>query len=270
MTQHANALLVLLLLLATATPAQDMTSGASPARDSTRPAGYLAADEYPDSTQLLPPPPAPGSAALAADQELNRQSFALRGTARWELAAQDAIPNPGSAFSCALDIGISDTSTPQLYSLLLRSGVDAVTAVSPTKRRYQRKRPFLVNEQPICVPGSEKSTARDGSYPSGHTAAGWVWALILAEIAPERADELLARGWEYGQSRAICNVHWQSDVTNGRVVGAMLLARLHANAAFRADIEHAREEVVKLRARDLPVNHDCSAEAGALAGAATP
>ncbi len=249
------------LLLAGACLAQDTTSGASPTRNAARPAGYLAADEYPDSTALLPPPPAPGSTALALDEELNRKTLALRGTARWELAAQDAIPDPGAAFSCALGLSISAKDTPRLSALLRRSGADVGAAVTPTKRFYQRKRPFLVNEQPICVPGSEETVGRDGSYPSGHTTAGWVWALILAEIAPDRTDAVLARGWEFGQSRAVCNLHWQSDVTQGRVVGATLVARLHANEEFRTDLEFAREEIADLRAEGLPPDHDCAAEA---------
>ncbi len=115
------------------------------------------------------------------------------------------------------------------------------------------------------MPGSEESTGRDGSYPSGHTATGWLWALILTEIAPDRTDAVLKRGWEFGQSRAVCNVHWQSDVTQGRVVGAALVARLHANEEFRADLESAREEIEAIRAMDLPQSRDCEAEARALA-----
>jgi acid phosphatase (class A) len=160
---------------------------------------------------------------------------------------------------------ISAADAPGLLVLLRRSVADVGAAVTPTKKLYQRKRPFLVNEQPICVPGSEESTGRDGSYPSGHTATGWLWALILTEIAPDRTDAVLARGWEFGQSRAVCNVHWQSDVTQGRVVGAALVARLHANEEFRADLESAREEIEAIRAMDLPQSRDCEAEARALA-----
>jgi len=242
-----------------------MTSGASPDRSSAKPTGYLVEGEYPDSAALLPPPPATGSTALALDEELNRQALALRGTARWELAARDAIPNPDGVFSCALGLAITQKDTPRLSVLLRRSVADVGATVTPTKKLYQRKRPFLVNEQPICVPGSEAATGRDGSYPSGHSAAGWVWALILAEIVPDRTDAVLNRGLEFGQSRAVCNVHWQSDVTQGRVVGAALVARLHANEEFRADLENAREEIAAMRARELLQSRDCAAEVRALA-----
>ena len=243
----------------------DVESSASPMRPAVRAKGYLIEDEYPDSSALLPPPPAPGSTALALDEELNKQTLRLRGTARWELAASDAIPDSGRAFSCAAVLPISEKNSPALYTLLRRSAADVGPVVTRTKKLHQRKRPFLINKQPTCVPRAEEVTAYDGSYPSGHTAAGWLWALILAELVPEKTDAILARGWEYGQSRAVCNVHYQSDVTAGRTVGSALVARLHANEEFRADLEAAREEVAKLSAEGLPPERDCEAEAAALA-----
>ncbi len=263
MSRLAN-LVAIWLALVTLGHAQDMTSGASPARDSARPSGYLTHDEIPDAVSLLPPPPAPGSIAFALDEEKNRQALTLRGTDRWDLAARDAIPDPGAVFACALGFAVTKKDTPNLSSLLRRSAADVIAAVTPTKKLYQRKRPFLVNDQPICVPGSEEATGRDGSYPSGHTAAGWIWALILAEIAPDRTDAVLARGWEFGQSRAVCNVHWQSDLTYGRVVGTTLLARLHANEEFLSDLENARDEIDIMRTRNSQFNRDCEAEARAL------
>ena len=264
--KRTTILLVVGLLVASVGQAQqDTTSGASPMRRAATVDGYLAEGDYPDTVALLPPPPAPGSAALALDKALNQEALALRGSARWDMATQDAIPEPGRGFSCALGIPISAEDTPSLYRLLRRSVADVGPAVTTAKRHYQRQRPFLVNEQPICVPGSEENTGRDGSYPSGHTAAGWVWALILAEVAPDRIDAVLARGWEYGQSRAVCNVHWQSDVSQGRTVGAALVARLHANAEFRADLETARKEIDAARAKGLPTGRDCKAEAEAFA-----
>jgi acid phosphatase (class A) len=232
------------------------------------PPGYLAKGEYPDSVALLPPPPAPESVALALDEQLNRQALELRDTPRWQLAAQDAMtrfPDAAGMLSCALGAPINQQDTPSAYLILRRSVIDVGMSVREVKKHYQRTRPFVVNEQPVCTPTAIRYLKKDGSYPSGHTAAGWAWALIFAEIAPDKADAVLARGWEFGQSRAICNVHWQSDVTQGRVIGATLVARLHANDEFRADLANAREEIAAVRAQGLPPNRDCAAEAKALA-----
>ncbi len=232
-------------------------------------AGYLAKDAVPDSLSLLPPPPAPGSAALAADEEANRKALALRGTPRFALAAEDAdllFPRAAGTFSCSLNAPVTEPETPHLYMLLRRVLGDALASTGGAKNRYKRARPFLGNKEPTCTPDEEAEIGKQGSYPSGHSATGWAWALVLTEVAPDKGDAVLARGRAFGQSRVVCNVHWQADVNEGRVMGAATVARLHADAAFRADVEAARQELAAVRARGLKPTRDCRAEADALAG----
>jgi acid phosphatase (class A) len=227
------------------------------------PDGYLAPNAVPDSLALLPPPPTPGSAAFASDEDVSRKSLALRGTLRGALAIEDAdltFPNAAGTFSCALDAPITEHDTPHLYKLMERSLVDAIHSTNAAKNHYLRARPYLVNKTPLCAP-----TGSVGSYPSGHATTGWTWALIISEIAPERADAVLARGRAFGQSRLICNAHWQSDVAEGRIMGASTAARLHADANFRADLEAAKAEVLAARAKALKPTRDCKAEAEAMA-----
>jgi len=235
-------------------------------------AGYLPTDAYPDSLALLPPPPAEESAALALDTEVSRQNLALRGTPRWELAIEDAnlaFPMAAGTFSCALGVPITEQDTPHLYMLLRRTLADAALSTYAAKNHYQRTRPFVANGEPICTPDEEEGLTRDGSYPSGHTAIGWAWALILTGIAPEQADPILARGRAFGESRLVCNVHWHSDVLGGRFMGAAAAARLQADPEFRAAVEAAKSEVAAARAKGLEPGRDCAAEAAALGRAAS-
>jgi acid phosphatase (class A) len=230
-------------------------------------AGYLEPETLPDSLALIPPPPAEGSAALALDEEVSRRSLALRGTPRWDLAAKDAelmFPEAAGSFSCALGIPITESDTPHIYMLLRRTLADAGLSTYTAKNHYQRQRPFMVNNAPICTPAEEEQLRKDGSYPSGHTAIGWAWALILTEIAPDRADAILARGRAFGESRVVCNVHWHSDVVQGRFMGAAAVARLHADPAFRAEVAAAISELAAARTKGLAPSHDCQAETEAL------
>ena len=128
-----------------------------------------------------------------------------------------------------------------------------------------RTRPFAVNREPICATDEGKPYIKGGSFPSGHTATGWAWALILSEISPEQTDAILARGRTFGESRMICNVHWQSDVIEGRFMGAATVARLHADPTFRADLEAAKAELAAVRAKGLKPQRDCAAEAEVMA-----
>jgi acid phosphatase (class A) len=231
-------------------------------------AGYLTKEEVPDSVALLPGPPAPGSAALAADEEANRAGRALRGTPRFAQATEDAnltFPRAAGALACALGAPITEQDTPHLYTLLRRVLSDAGYSTGAAKSTYMRKRPFLVNGEPTCTPAEEKDLATQGSYPSGHSAAGWAWALVLAELAPDRAEAVVERGRAFGQSRVVCNVHWQADVNEGRILGAATVARLHADGAFVADLAAAKKELAAVRARNAVPDRDCPAEAAALA-----
>ncbi|MGD8830705.1 MAG: phosphatase PAP2 family protein [Pseudomonadales bacterium] len=213
--------------------------------------GYLTAEAYPDSLALLPPPPAAGSPEQAADEAFSERLLALKGTPRYALAARDdnlLFPAAADTFACALGFTIAPESTPYLYQLLRRSLTDAGLATYAAKLHYERQRPFIVNGAPNCAPEAEQEMlAHDPSYPSGHTAIGWAWALILTSLVPERADEILARGLAFGESRMVCNVHWPSDVTAGRTIGAATVAVLRANPDFEHDFDAAGAEVAALR-----------------------
>ncbi|CAG37084.1 acid phosphatase [Desulfotalea psychrophila] len=229
--------------------------------------GYLATDTLPDSLALLPQPPAKESTAFALDREVSKQSLTLRDTARWTLAARDArltFPQAAEAFSCALGVPISEEETPHLYMLLRHTLTDAALSTDKAKDNYRRTRPFVVNGEPVCTPQQEEQLKKSGSYPSGHTSIGWAWTLILVEVSPEQTDAILARGWAFGQSRIVCNAHWQSDVMMGRIMGAAVVARLHADPAFLAEIEVAKAELKAFRTKGLPPTGDCRAEADAL------
>lgn len=229
--------------------------------------GYLAAADWPDSLALLPAPPAAGLPPYLADQYMFESTRELARGPRGELARQDAdlgFPHAPNQFACALGLDVQPERSPHLNALLRRSFADAGLATYKAKNHYNRVRPFVVNHTSTCLPADDALLAKDGSYPSGHTAIGWTWALILTEVAPERSDALLQRGLAFGQSRVVCGAHWQSDVDNGRLVAAGVVARLHADPVFQAQLALARDEVSHLRKSGATSSRDCAAEASEL------
>ncbi len=272
--KHATVVSVMCLLLivgfADFSPAASSANGLNHRKD--RPQGFLFLTNQVDSIGLLPAPPAGGTAAYAADEETYRVTRGLRGTPRWAQAVDDAnidFPEAAEAFSCAMGVQVSEKETPHLYNLLLRTKTDAYRATGAAKKFYHRLRPFVVNDGSTCTPTDDSVLRKSGSYPSAHSTTGWTWALILAEIVPDRADVILKRGLAFGQSRVICGAHWQSDVTAGRIVGAGVVARLHADPVFRAELAAASAEIAAARARNLKPVRNCAAEAAALANAPT-
>jgi acid phosphatase (class A) len=246
--------------------AQAQAQAANPAASFFATVGYLPRGATPDSLLLNPPPPAAGSAAEARDVAAANAALTLQGTPRWDLAKRDAElfgPTATAAFACAAGVAIGPQTTPKLDALMRRAARDLAGATYPTKRKYMRPRPFVVNGKPMCTPEGEKGLRGDGSYPSGHSALGYGWGLILAQAIPDRAAQLVARGRSFGDSRRICNVHWLSDVEEGRIVAAAVVARMNAEPAFLADLAAVRAEVAAVTTREP--RGDCAAEAALLA-----
>ncbi|WP_240906151.1 phosphatase PAP2 family protein [Thermomonas sp. HDW16] len=231
------------------------------------PAGYLG-NNLPDSLLLLPPPPAENSAGFSHDQAVHDAAQALKGTARYTLATADAnlhLPHATTAFECALGVPITQADTPRLYQLMQRVMVDAGLGTYTAKNHYKRIRPFVHYNEHTCLAADEAALRGDGSYPSGHTSLGWAWSLVLTDLSPERANALLARGRAFGESRLVCNAHWQSDVLEGRTIGAGVVAQLQSNPTFQADMQAARKEIAAQRTSGKSPGVDCAAEAKALA-----
>ncbi len=267
---YTTIYLLMVFLLITAgcsTVALSVPHSTPPSKQTEKPEGFLSPENLPDSIVLIAAPPATGSAAFAADEETYRNTRSLRESPRWDLAARDAnltFPDAAEIFSCALDAPITEAETPHLYNLLLRTKADASRATGKAKSSYRRIRPYVTYNDTTCTPDYEERMRKSGSYPSAHSSIGWAWALILVEIAPARTSELLARGLEFGSSRVICGVHWQSDVMAGSIVGAGVVARLHADPSFRALMDAARSDVERSRKKGLKPRRDCGAEAAAL------
>jgi acid phosphatase (class A) len=229
--------------------------------------GYLSKEDQLDSKAFVLPSPEKDSPLQAMDTAWADHMQALRGTARWDLAFRDAdlhFPAPADVFSCALGIPVSEEDTPALYMLLWRTLTDIGLAPYTAKDAYQRERPFMVRGEMVCTPKDEEFLRKDGSYPSGHTSIGWGWALILTELAPDRAEPILARGRSFGESRNVCNAHWYNDIVAGRLVGAAAVAKLHANDEFLKAMKAARADIDRARRKGLSPKNDCAAEAKAL------
>jgi acid phosphatase (class A) len=247
-------------------PASGGREGTSAAAAAKIP-GYLLPDERPDSIALIPPPPAPGTPEFAADEAVYRKLSALQDTVRWQLATSDAnlkFPHAANVFSCAIGIEVTEATTPHLYALLRRTVIDAGQSTYKAKEKYDRERPFEITGDPICVPEDEQLLRGNASYPSGHASLGYVWGEVFAELLPDRTAAARVRAYEFGQSRVVCRVHYQSDVNAGRTIGQAVFERLHQDPEFVADMAAAKVEVKKARKRGPPVGRDCSAESVAL------
>lgn len=70
----------------------------------------------------------------------------------------------------------------------------------------------------------------NASFPSGHTAFGFAATTLLAIMVPERFQELLTRGSEYGNSRVVLGAHYPLDVIGARVMTLKAVADMLNNS----------------------------------------
>ncbi|HEY6735145.1 MAG TPA: phosphatase PAP2 family protein, partial [Roseiarcus sp.] len=149
--------------------------------------------------------------------------------------------------------------------LLSRAGLTANAQSRTAKEFFKRLRPFQIDKKrKTCQKPDELKDSFD--YPSGHTTWGWTWALILANLAPDRATPILARGRAYGESRVVCGVHNYSAIEAGRITASGTYAAELGRPEFQADLAAARAELSALRADPAtPKPENCAAEAQLVA-----
>ncbi|HEY4446443.1 MAG TPA: phosphatase PAP2 family protein [Steroidobacteraceae bacterium] len=227
-------------------------------------APYLPPERVPNGVTILPPPPRAGSPAARADRAIFAVTRKLRGTARWQIATDDVTNTALDRYACALGLQLTPAAAPAVTRLLDRAGTGLL--VDPVKTHYHTRRPFVGTRAPICEAKSDHLIG-NGDYPSGHAANGWLEALILAELAPERATALLSRGRAYGESRVVCGSHTASAVEGGWIAGTVMFAALNAEPRFRHDLDEARRELAAISADAVrPDPHHCESEDAVLAG----
>ncbi|MDG2534814.1 phosphatase PAP2 family protein [Sphingomonas sp. HITSZ_GF] len=227
--------------------------------------GYLTPGEF-EVTRVLPPAPIAGDARYESDRAIFRGTRALLTTPRGALATSDVVSSPEALmrdFSCAVGVSLTPENAPKLMHVIRRAGIDTGAQTNIAKNLFKRERPFKIDEGDICESKAELADSYD--YPSGHTTRGWTWAMILADLAPDRAQEILKRGRAYGESRFICGAHNQSAVEAGFISASATLTLVRTKPAYRADLAEARAELGALRANPKAAQPTaCAAEAALI------
>lgn len=197
---------------------------------------------------VIGPAPTANSPTQRADLAISRGPWSAERIA--QATADDAV-DPWKAFSSVMGADFTAANYPATAALLKQVLAVAGPAIGQTKGNVFRKRPFVLNPRsPVCItPEGARHLGESSSYPSGHATLGWAWGLVLAEVAPDKADALLNRGWEFGQSRVVCGVHWASDVAAGYTLGGAAVGRMHGDPGTRALFDAARAEIAAKSAR---------------------
>jgi acid phosphatase (class A) len=238
-------LLPLLALVVSLPAAAQQYESSPPPKDEPKPVGYLpkGALNYAD---IVNGPPALGSAEEAADFATVAAMQRNVTPERWTAAEADDR-SVYIRFSEVLGVTLDRTTLPRTVKLLNRATRDSRNVADAAKNRYERLRPFQrVQVERLCgkpapLPPEPIPTTRN-SYPSGHATGGWTTALVLTDIAPEKAPALFLRARDYGESRFICAWHFPTDVEAGKRIATAVVKRLEQDPAFQKDLACATAE----------------------------
>lgn len=198
---------------------------------------------YPNGRRILSTPVDTASNRFIGDVMQYMAAKAERVTGRGSQALEDADLSANALmanFSKPLGITLDARQTPAMAALiyecrnaLQRNALDSGNAVK------FRKRPYI---QLGDAPFVESSDAMVSSYPSVQSEIGWGIALILTEIAPQKADDILTYGYRIGQSGMITGQYWATDISAARIMASGMIARLHNDAAFMKLLSNAKAE----------------------------
>ena len=207
---------------------------------------YFELDQMPKLIKIMPAPPAFDSPEFANDVVRYGWGKQQRqDEKRLSLAIADAEWNDHekvyAQWKDAFGLEITENGTPEIWKLMETSLSTTDPMRKETKAFYGRQRPFERFDD--TMPSHEEDDLRgEGSYPSGHSLRGWTISLLLAQIAPSRADEIFSRGWDYCNSRVILGAHWQSDVDASRTAASIGFCTLQGSEAYIAQMKKAQAE----------------------------
>lgn len=195
-----------------------------------------------DGAALAGPPPGAQSPQGAADRLAMRP---IVSEARLAQAIADLAFDPWRAFRPVFGEDFVAERLPAAARVFTAVTVAIAGPINAAKTAYERPRPYAADRSVLQCDDPGPDASLSGSYPTGHGGAGWAWALALAELAPARADAILQRGRDFGESRVICGYHFPSDIDAARLIAAGAVARLRADPGFRRTMDAARRELAR-------------------------
>jgi acid phosphatase (class A) len=194
--------------------------------------------EHIDLTKILAPAPARGSDREKGDLAEILALQKTRTSRQSERALADAMAGT-LGFADVLGPNFNEQRVPSVAALLGKARADAVAAVGAAKAVWNRQRPYTISSEVETLGDRPESS----SYPSDASTVGYLMAILLADMVPEKAAALYARGREFGDDRVILSIHFPSDVEAGRLAATAIANALLQDAAFMKEFAQAKSEL---------------------------
>ena len=195
-----------------------------------------------DSVVLITPPPALNSKKMSKDLA---EIYAIhRSATPQEIESANWDNKHENLFAIAKVLGDQFTpeSMPATAKLWADMDNDEGIFTSAAKKFFQHPRPFDLDSNIKSVCGMKPGAAKN-SYPSGHGTVGYLSALVLSMMVPERGEALRARADEYGHNRVVCGEHYSADIPASKEAAELIMGNMIGNPKFQQEFAAAKAEV---------------------------
>ena len=206
----------------------------SSAKDATL--NYLASGK-PEAASILPPPPFPDSVEQNADLDTVRR---VSRTATPVEVAAALSEKKFSVFNFTPAVGsyFTEASLPKTAAFFEKVQSDAANVTDAGKDFFKRPRPYVIDR---TLANGKLETSF--SYPSGHSTESMVLALVLADLLPDKHDEIILHARQMGWHRVQIGRHYPTDIYAGRVLAQAIVKQFKKSDQFEADFNAAKAEI---------------------------
>jgi acid phosphatase (class A) len=216
-------------------------SSQTSAQNANRRKGIFVPVEQLDAWLILPNPAPDHSAAAEAELAEVHRFQDTRTTAQIAHAKADDAEEDIFIFRDVMGDQFTAEALPRTALLSAHLHNDESVIGGAAKAKFKRLRPFNFDQtvKPVC---KVNDNVYDYGYPSGHSLTGYLEALTLIQIVPERRDAILARADDYAHSRVVCGVHYPGDGAASKLAAYSMMGIMMNNAQYRKELEAARAE----------------------------
>jgi acid phosphatase (class A) len=195
--------------------------------------------------QILPTPSAAQSDKTNAELAELHRIEGTRSDAQKSAAMADDKEETIFIFKHQLGDWFNAQTLPQMAAFGMRVKNDEGINTAPAKTGFARVRPYNLDTSlhPICA-----TKTKDDAYPSGHATTGYLMALTLIDMVPEKRDAILNRADDYANNRLICGVHYRSDIEASKLLAYTIHAVMANKPQYQQELAVARAEVQRLQA----------------------
>lgn len=205
--------------------------------------GILRMKELPNAIEFLPAPPVSGP-----DYDKDVKSYEEGKKLREDPKVRDHCLHldtldMNTLFNEALGFELLSFDDHEIMILLSGAVKDAHRVTKPVKEYYKRLKPFQVFNEPSLKRNLKSAMSSSTyAYPSGHAVRVWMYAFVLADVAPEYTDAFNKCAQDFSDCRVIMGRHWQSDIDAGKMLSEKVYEKIKQSPVYQRQLKLAREE----------------------------